>query len=357
MELKIVKTSQEDYKTLYQKYLKEMNVDSAYEFNKSFYEKNEDKNAIIIYNNNIPLGFISYKYDIFNLISNHMYIDPTVREVGIEEIIIKVLENSYNKRIHIIIKNNDSFMMKALKVLGYYRSSLKNIPSLKKHYEIYSKDNNYRYQKIIINLNCLFDKESKLKYTCKKILKLYSIKPRKETIKAYINSIKQIDYKLQVHEISEETYFKERFQKYMNQYNIRIDPTLCYRLYNSSKISLVDGAKKFLKICGKHKHIFILSSLKPNDLEEMISSLKLKNISKVYNMPISYESIQKIIKNNKYRDIMEFCYIDNRIISLEMLKAGIDTILISSNLDAQNSFYFKKQALNYKELTKIIMKK
>ena len=35
MELKIVKTSQEDYKTLYQKYLKEMNVDSAYEFNKS----------------------------------------------------------------------------------------------------------------------------------------------------------------------------------------------------------------------------------------------------------------------------------------------------------------------------------
>ena len=357
MEIKIVKTSSDDYQILYKNYLKEMTIDKYYELNKSFYDKNPDKQAIIFYKNNVPLAFISYKYDIFNLIVSHMYVDPTIRGIGIEESIIKALENSYNKIISIILKNNDSYSINLLKTLGYYRSSVKSLGSLKKYYDIYTKDNNYRYTKIIINLSTLYDKNSKLECAVKRILKLYGIKPRKETIRAYMNNILQIDEKKRLGELSEEEHFKQRFQKYMNQYDVKIDPTLCYRMYNSSSVKLNPYAKKFLSKAGKHKHIFIISDMKPLDLEDMIKTLKLKNISNVYNMPISMTSIKKIINNNKYRNIMEYVYVDSSKMDDDVLRIGIDTILVSKDMNTNNSFYFKKHAFDFKELTQIILKK
>lgn len=357
MELKIVKTSSEDYQNLYKKYVTEMQANGVYETTESFFLKNDDKHALIFYNNNVALGFVSYRYDIFNLVSSHMYIDPTIRMIGVEETVIKVVENLYNKSIHFIILNNDTYLSNILKGMGYFRSSSKSLGSIKKFFDMYTKDNDYRYTKLIINLNALYSKDSKLEAALKRILKLYGIKPKADTIKAYKSNVKAVEARYIRHELTDDEYFRYRFQKYMNQYDIHVDPTLCYRIYNSSKVKLNPGAKKFLKICGKHKHIFIISSMKPDDLEELIKSLKLRNISNIYNLPINYDSLKKIIKNNKYRNIMEYCYIDNRQIDIEMLRAGIDTLLVSPSLDAQYSFYFKKQAQSFAELQKIILKK
>lgn len=357
MELKIVKTSSEDYQSLYKKYIVEMQSNGVYEITPQFFDKNDDKHALIFYNNNVALGFVSYRYDIFNLVSSHMYVDPTIRMIGVEETVIKVVENLYNKAIHFLIQNNDTYLSNILKGMGYFRASNKRIGSIKKYYDIYTKDNNYRYTKLIINLNALYSKDSKLEAALKRILKLYGVKPKKETIKGYKSNVRAVEARYLRHELTDDEYYRQRFQKYMNQYDIRIDPTLCYRIYNSSKVKLLPGAKKFLKTCGKHKHIFLISSMKPDDLEELVKALKLKNVSNIYNLPINYDSLKKIIKNNKHRDIMEFCYIDNRQIDIEMLRAGIDTILISQSLDAQYSFYFKKQAQSFTELSKIILKK
>ena len=357
MEVKLEKITSEDYQTLYKHYLKEMEGNGSYGQVSSFYDKNDDKFAVIFYENDIPLGFISFKYDFFNLVSSHMDVDPTKRQIGIEESMIKVWENLYDKAIHILVLNNDSYIMNLLKGLGYFRSSTKGLGSIKKFFDMYTKDDTYSYKKLIINLTSLYDREAKLDEASKRILKLYGVKPNKDNLRAFKNSIKQIEGKYLRKEINEEEFFKDRFQKYFRQYDIRIDPTLCHRIYSSSKIGLKPGVKKFLKTIGKRKHIYIISNLKPDDLDDVIKTLNLKNISNIYNLPINYESIKKIIKNNKYTDIMEYCYIDSSLISLDMLRAGIDTILVSTSLDKNNKFFFKKQAMNYKELSKIIIKK
>ena len=136
MELKIVKTSSEDYQNLYKKYVTEMQANGVYETTESFFLKNDDKHALIFYNNNVALGFVSYRYDIFNLVSSHMYIDPTIRMIGVEETIIKVDS---------LVKVNDSIKIKVEQLDSIKNAKivevqvLDNDSTVKLFYELISK--------------------------------------------------------------------------------------------------------------------------------------------------------------------------------------------------------------------------
>ncbi len=354
MEFKIVKTTSSEFQKLYSFYLKEMTIEGYYDKSKSFYDKLQDKYAIMLYEDNCAFAFISYKYDIFNVYVSHMYINPVKRESGFEEILIKALENTYNKVINIVVRLSDIYLIKVLKDFNYIRIS-SNVN--KNYFDVFKKDDSYHYTKIIINIETLYDTNKKLILALKKILKLYNIKTSKENLNSFKQSVISIDKKYLQGDLSQEEYDAKKFQTYLNNYGIKCDSLLCKRIYENSKMKPKDFCKTFFRLCGKHKRIFVLSELDQAYTQDILKNLKLKHISEVYLQKIEKDGIQKIIKSNKYKNKMEFCYIDNKNISDDILRLGIDSYKISSKLDDTSSFLFRKEANNFKELAKIIIKK
>ncbi len=353
MNFKIVKITDEDFQKLYTFYLDEIVQLDYYNYSKSFY-KCSDKYAILLYNDGNAIGFMSYRYDIFNLFVSHSYIIPIYREIGFEEALLKALENKYNKTISIIVKICDSYLMKILNDFNYYRVS-SNVN--KKFFDVFKKDESYHYTKLIINIEALYDTDKKLMQALKKILKLYNIKPSKENLNSFRRSIASIDKMYFSNEITLEEYDSKRFQTFLNNYGIKCDNLLCKRIYENSKMKPKDGAVQFFKSLGRHKRIFIISALDPKYTNDVLSQLKLKHITEVYMQKLNKDGIYKIIKSNKHRTKMEFCYIDNKNISDDILGLGIDTFKISVDISDDTSYLFKKEVNTFKELQKIIAKK
>ncbi len=354
MEFKIAKTTSDDFQKLYKLYLKEIVDIDYYEKSKSFYDKIQDKYAIMLYEDKEAFAFISYRYDIFNVYVSHMYVSCFKRECGYEEKIIKALENTYDKVINIIVKICDAYLIHILKELNYYRIS-SNVN--KNYFDVFKKDDSYHYTKIIINIETLFDTNKKLLFALKKILKLYNIKPTRENLTSFRRSIATIDNKYRNGDLTSEEYDNKRFQTYLNNYGIKCDNLLCKRIYENSKMKPKDGCKNFFKKCGKHKRIFIISSLDNTYTNDIIKSLKLKHIAAIHHHIINKDGLYKIIKSNKYKTKMEYCYIDNKNISDDILELGIDTYKFSTKIDDTSSFLFKKEIYNFKDLTKIVIKK
>lgn len=361
MELKIVNGSNKNYIEIFNKYLSEKSSsDSYYPQYKDFLCAIPDKEALLLIDDKKIIGFVSYRYDIFQLAISSIYVDPTLRDYGIEHTLIRAVENYYGRQMSIIIRSEDTYMRDVVKDLGFFQTSLNKSKKYKDLFSLFQKDYSKRipYTKVIINLDCLVDMDSKEYRAAKRILKLYGVKPRKETILAYVRSIKSVVLEYKAGKISADDLFKIKYQKFMKQYQITIDPTLCYRLYNSSKTKYRKGAKAFLKTTGKRKHIICITTLNAEQLKEIKSELKIQNVSKYYNMDvIDYISIKKIINEQRYRNLEEFCYIDSKNILLEILRNGIDTYLFSDTYSKQDSFYFKNRMSSFSTLSRVIRKK
>ena len=173
-----------------------------------------------------------------------------------------------------------------------------------------------------------------------------------------LRTVENITHDYENGKITKEEFYKNKYQRYFKYYGITVDPLLCYRIYNSSRTFYAKGAKAFMSVIGKRKHIIIMTTLEEDDYKQLRSSLKIKNISKAYFFDeINYLAVNKVIKEQRYRNIEEFCYIDSNLIDYEIERCNIDTYFIGSSYSSQTDYMFYNNYLSLDKIIRTIRKK
>lgn len=359
MEIKLIKLPHNDLNLIIKKHMSELEkFDEAYNRYKDLLFLN-NKNGMLVFDNGNKVGYLLFKTDIFSITVTSIYVEPTLRNYGYEEVMIKSLYNYYKKPIGILVRESDQYLISTFKDMGYYSSQIPN-KKLQELFSLYTKDfyKKIPYTKLIVNVNALYDNYSKNYNTAKRILKTYGIKPTKLQIASYIRSMdkvyddylnKKIDYK---------AFQTERYQRYLKDFGINADPLLCMRINNSAKTKYKKGIKRFLTTVGKRKHIILISDLHSDSLKSIKSELRFPNISKIYEYSdITYSEIKQTIRELRYRNIEEICYISDDMIDPFILRTGIDTFLVSDEKLKQEEFIFTKASNSIDDIIKYIIKK
>lgn len=358
MKFKVIKQANNDYNIIQKKFISESsNSDTLFQTYKDIIFSY--KSILLAYEDDKCIGFLNFKTDIYNAYISVIYVDPTMRDYGIEEAMIRALENYTNKNISIIIRKTYDYAQSLLKKLGFFVSEIKN-KKLSDLFLYYTKDymKHIPFTKIIVNINAIYDESSKEYNAIKKILKTYGVKPSKLNILTCLRSVEGAIDDYNNDKITADELYKVKYQRYFKPLGIKIDPLLCYRIHNSAKTKYKNGAKYFLKTIGKRKHIFILSSIPEDDLKGIKNELKIQNVTKYVSFKeIDYKAIKEFSDTLRYRNIEEICYIDSSSIDPSILQTNIETIKVSSNIYTDDRYLFNKTFTNFKDLSKYIRKK